>query len=436
MAEETMKSKKTASPKEQSSSETMYNKSSSGSSKKVLMVVVGIVAVVLVGVLALVGGAVYAADQNADIPVLSNLVERYEKATFDPANVEKEEVLTPALSPFSLVFSEDEFSEAMFAEDVSEEEIEAIIGGIDDVHSYSYDLELNFEGKMNESADENDTKVLLTSNGSVMYEDEELFAHIPMELLYETEGTEVSAAAEMMVDNENLYMKVDSVPAIIPVDLSDHYGVWYKSPIDETTETVGVDTSQTDGDSEAITAEDLEKVEEFLNHEDFKKHLERRDDKVISDVRTRCYGMDLDQDDAEEIMALANETLSDEDEKLTEEELESSVEDLESMELSWCLDREYNRLYEFVLDSRMSDDTEFYMSVQLGDYNEPLDVEAPSDTEDIEVLVTDIEEQIGTMFNAPTETTIPGTSPYDYDSDPYYDDSYDDYEIYNPYEEQ
>lgn len=368
-------------------------------------------AIILI-ILAVGGIGAYAYYSDADIPIISDIVDQLVGLIKDPkkeaANATEKAASTLIGAVIPLMTKDESLVSAFAKNTMSEDYIKSYMESYEDIQSLRYDLDMKMVYTEDPSRG-NDSR----SSGMFSNMDINLVGAMNMK----EEGNEkLEAAFDANITSEDMpmdfqgefkaigsdsYIKLDSYPSLYSAFIGSIEEKWISlesSDVEETTELFG--RTEESGEENEIKEEDIDKLMEFITDETVVKNAEFLPDEEIEGNACSCVKIYWNQEELKEVMKKYNEIYENE---YTEEELNKSVEAIDYMEVVTCIGKESNMVHKIgikIEGEEDGNDISVEISLKLWDYGSDMTITAPTDYITLDEVI---------------ESSMPSYDDYDYD---------------------
>lgn len=334
------------------------------------------------------GGVAYASQSEKHVPFFTSVNEKIELALWNPSTDSARDLLgsSAAIDSFT---TEDLFG--------------ILTSTSDEDTSYSYEGKLELDMDISDDEFTLDGEFIITASGDVLVQSDRTEADFDITGQYKAEGTTFEGDGEIRIINDNVYVKVGTIPTLGVFDISEFEGNWYNIPLDD------LEVEENDD-----TQLQLDILDDIVNHSVISENLVYlgyyAHPEEFNGVVTRCYEIDLDSDELETIIRDVNEGV-DEKDKLDEDNIEEFIDLYDRFYVKFCLGKNDNRFYYVEMIAEVGDD-EFgeivvHVTQKTWDYGKEVNVDRPENAENLEDAVDSYFEEM-----------------YGYDDEYYYDDEY------------
>jgi hypothetical protein len=370
--------------------------SSTRKSKLPLMIIGCVVLGIILVVGALAAGTFYAYQSNTNVPVFSDIVERIEKLSTSDENVARsiQNVAADNITKNAQASANDNLSQS----------IADTLKGQSAINTASFDVNLEVNNKLelpsptsnfNDSTSSGSTDVNINFKGTTDVSDRSKIkaqANISGDATIVGNSNYEFAGDTIVIGNE-AYLNISKLPSLpFPVDTTMVIGKWIKFD-KKLTDQLATGTVTTN--KKKITQEDADKIERLIKSESITKSFKRLPDKVIDNVRTNCFEVNMDK-------AALTAFGKDAADIYKDQSMKTSINSLNSFYVSTCVGRRDHLLYDLTLkvnSTNSGSTSDMSLDLKMRDYNKPVTIEAPANYENAEDVAKKLSQPKSTPAN-------------------------------------
>ena len=375
---------------------TFKAKSSSG--KKFFCVFVVIFLLIF---LSLGGVTALAFFTDTNIPIISDIVNKFKDTKEDEDNEENNENTTSANSVqeklastlFSVILPNmtgSGIESSLLQSNISQDYVENVLSDYEEIKSMRFDISFDADY---EQPLEGISDIGLNLVGGMNMKDElssKLETSINFDMNYQ--GMDVLVDADIKSVGEDSFIKINSLTADDPTIsslLSNYYNQWMKissQDLESTTDMIATDDETTTEFSE----DDIDKMIEFITDDTIFKNSESLSDENIEGNACSCTKFSWNKEELIDVIQRYNEIYEND---ATEAEISDSLVGIDILTLTACLGKSSNMIHKIVINlSGTEEESPINMeaTLLLWDYNEDIAVSIPEDYIEFETVMQDL----------------------------------------------